>query len=142
MKMVGDMERIGDEAKRIGRLADKLVDSEGADDTSVALAGLGENVRDMLRSSLDAFARLDPEEALVVMRRDRAVDATYRETLATITARMQELPERIPTELDRLWAARSLERIGDHCKNLCEYVIYLVNGKDVRHTGLGKTAAG
>ncbi|MFZ2234884.1 MAG: phosphate signaling complex protein PhoU [Dokdonella sp.] len=142
MKMVGDMERIGDEAKRIGRLADKVVDSEGADDTSVALAGLGENVRDMLRSSLDAFARLDPEQALVVMRRDRAVDATYRETLATITARMQSQPERIPTELDRLWAARSLERIGDHCKNLCEYVIYLVNGKDVRHTGLAKPPAG
>lgn len=141
MKMLGDIERIGDEAKRIERLAEKMIDSEGGDDTTAALARLGDDVRDMLRGALDAFARLDAVLALDVIRRDRRVDIAYKETIAAITLRMQAQPEQIPRDLDRLWAARSLERIGDRCKNLCEYVMYLVQGKDVRHTGLARTNA-
>lgn len=138
MKMLGDIERIGDEAKRIARLAEKMIDSEGGDDTTAALSKLGDDVRDMLRGSLDAFARLDEKLALEVIRRDPHVDQAYRDTIAAITQRMQAHPELIPRELDRLWAARSLERIGDRCKNLCEFVLYLVQGKDVRHTGLAR----
>lgn len=140
MKMLGDIERIGDEAKRIARLAERMIDSEGGDDTTAALSRLGDDVRDMLRGALDAFARLDETLALDVIRRDRRVDQAYRDTIAAITARMQAIPEQIPRELDRLWAARSLERIGDRCKNLCEYVMYLVQGRDVRHTGLARNS--
>ncbi|PZQ09994.1 MAG: phosphate transport system regulatory protein PhoU [Rhodanobacter denitrificans] len=139
MKMLGDIERIGDEAKRIERIAEGLIgeDSHGEEPTA-ALAALGSHARDMLRSALDAFARLDERLALDVIRRDRRIDARYRELLALLTARMRAVPDTIPEELERLWAARSLERIGDRCKNLCEYVLYLVRGKDVRHTGLAR----
>jgi phosphate transport system protein len=75
------------------------------------------------------------------MRRDRHLDETYRSLFAVLVARMQHDPAQIPTELDRLWCARSLERIGDRCKNLCEFVLYLVRGKDVRHSGLAKSDA-
>ena len=139
MKMLGDIERIGDEAKRIERIAEGLIgeDSHGEEPTA-ALAALGSHARDMLRGALDAFARLDERLALDVIRRDRRIDARYRELLALLTARMRAVPDTIPEELERLWAARSLERIGDRCKNLCEYVLYLVRGKDVRHTGLAR----
>ncbi|HUD41577.1 MAG TPA: phosphate signaling complex protein PhoU [Dokdonella sp.] len=139
MKMLGDIERIGDEAKRIERIAEGLIgeDSHGEEPTA-ALAALGSHARDMLRGALDAFARLDERLALDVIRRDRRIDARYRELLALLTARMRAVPDAIPEELERLWAARALERIGDRCKNLCEYVLYLVRGKDVRHTGLAR----
>jgi len=141
MKMLSDLERIGDEAKRIAKMAEKLVGEEGGAEVTASLAELGSLARGMLRGALDAFARLDEQLALEVMRRDRRIDETYRSLFATLVARMQQTPEQIPTELDRLWCARSLERIGDRCKNLCEFVLYLVRGKDVRHSGLAKSDA-
>jgi phosphate transport system protein len=138
MKMLADLERIGDEAKRIARLGEKLLGEEGGADITAGLAELGQCARDMLRGALDAFARLDEHLALEVMHRDRRLDAIYRDLAATLVARMQQVPEQIPVELDRLWCARSFERIGDRCKNLCEFVLYLVRGKDVRHSGLAK----
>jgi phosphate transport system protein len=95
----------------------------------------------MLRGALDAFARLDEQLALDVMHRDRRLDGSYRAVTETLVARMQREPEQIAIELDRLWCARSFERIGDRCKNLCEFVLYLVRGKDVRHSGLAKGGA-
>ncbi len=138
MKMLADLERIGDEAKRIAKLGEKLLGEEGGEDLTASLAELGQCARDMLRGALDAFARLDEHLALDVMHRDRRLDAIYRDLAATLVTRMQQLPGQIPTELDRLWCARSFERIGDRCKNLCEFVLYLVRGKDVRHSGLAK----
>jgi len=140
MKMLADLERIGDEAKRIARMAGHLVGEEGGADVTAALAELGAIARGMLRGALDAFARFDEKLALDVMHRDRRLDESYRALSKLLVARMQEAPEHIPTELDRLWCARSLERIGDRCKNLCEFVLYLVRGKDVRHSGLAKDA--
>ncbi|MEO7433730.1 MAG: phosphate signaling complex protein PhoU [Dokdonella sp.] len=138
MKMLGDLERIGDEAKRIARIGERLLDDEGGVDVTASLGDLGRCSRDMLRGALDAFARLDEHLALDVMKRDRKLDALYKELNATLVARMQQKPEQIPVELDRLWCARSFERIGDRCKNLCEFVLYLLRGKDVRHSGLAK----
>jgi len=138
MKMLVDLERIGDEAKRIARIGERLLDEEGGADLTASLAELGHCARDMLRGALDAFARLDEHLALEVLHRDRKLDAIYKELAATLVARMQQLPEQIPVELDRLWCARSFERIGDRCKNLCEFVLYLMRGKDVRHSGLAK----
>lgn len=137
MKMLADLERIGDEAKRIARMAERLL-GEGGADLTAALAELGEQARGMLRGALDAFARFDGDLALEVMRRDRHLDRLYRTLHVALVARMQAMPECIPAELERLWCARSLERIGDRCKNLCEFVLYLVQGKDVRHSGLAK----
>ncbi len=138
MKMLADLERIGDEAKRIARMAGNLVGEEGGAEVTAALAELGAIARGMLRGALDAFARFDEKLALDVMHRDRRLDESYRALTTLLVVRMQEAPEHIPIELDRLWCARSLERIGDRCKNLCEFVLYLVRGKDVRHSGLAK----
>jgi phosphate transport system protein len=75
------------------------------------------------------------------MRRDSHLDAMHNALAKTLVERMQQTPTNIPIELDRLWCARSFERIGDRCKNLCEHVLYLVRGKDVRHSGIAKNKA-
>ena len=142
VKMLADLERIGDEAKRIARLAEGLVGEEGGTDITASLAELGVQARSMLRGALDAFARLDEQLALDIMRRDKRLDEVYKGLFTILVERMQHAPDQIPVELDRLWCARSFERIGDRCKNLCEYVLYLVRGKDVRHSGLAKTTGG
>ena len=141
VKMLADLERIGDEAKRIAKLAERLVGEEGGSDVTASLAELGARARGQLRGALDAFARLDQTLALDVMRRDKQLDQIYKEIFDSLVERMQHAPAQIPVELDRLWCARSFERIGDRCKNLCEYVLYLVRGKDVRHSGLAKSEA-
>jgi phosphate transport system protein len=141
VKMLTDLERIGDEAKRIARLAVGLVTDEGDADATAALAELGAQARAQLCGALDAFARLDGDLALDVMRRDSRLDAMHNALAKTLVERMQQTPTNIPIELDRLWCARSFERIGDRCKNLCEHVLYLVRGKDVRHSGIAKNKA-
>jgi len=138
MKMLGDLERIGDEAKRIARIGERLAAEERDLDVAALLAELGVTTRDMLRGALDAFVRIDEALAHDVLRRDAQVDRLYRAAQEALVARMQDHPGAIPAQLDRLWCARSFERIGDRCKNLCEFVLYLVRGKDVRHTGLAK----
>ena len=138
VKRLADLERIGDEAKRIARIAERLIDQDGGEEFTASLAEVGEGARAMLHGALDAFARLDEHLALDVLRRDRRLDALYRDLSAQLVAGMQRMPEQIPVALDRLWCARSFERIGDRCKNLCEFVLYLVRGKDVRHSGLSR----
>lgn len=139
VKMLADLERIGDEAKRVAKLAEHLVGEEGGTDVTVSLGELGVQARGMLRGALDAFARFDEDLALDVLRRDRHLDAIYKSLFAVLVERMKGDPDQIPIELDRLWCARSFERIGDRCKNLCEYVLYLVRGKDFRHSGLARS---
>lgn len=135
MKMLGDLERIGDEAKRIARLGERLIGEDDDGDAAAAFAELGQIARGMLRGALDAFARLDEALATDVLQRDRRLDDRFNAVSAMLVARMQQAPTRIALELDRLWCARSFERVGDRCKNLCEFVLYLVRGKDVRHSG-------
>jgi phosphate transport system protein len=131
IKTITDLERIGDEAEKIGYIASRLATMERPADRYREIKHLGRLVQQMVRAALDAFARLDAETALRICRDDR-VESIQRQCITF----MMEDPRTIRRALDVMWVARSLERIGDHAKNLSEYVVYMVHGKDIRHTSL------
>jgi phosphate transport system protein len=134
LKTITDLERIGDEGEKVAAIAARLGMRERPTNRYRELRNLGEVVSEMLHDTLDAFARLDTELALAVVRRDRVVDEEYEAIHRQSITFMMEDPRSIRRALDVMWVVRSLERIGDHAKNVCEYLIYLVHGKDVRHT--------
>ena len=134
LKTITDLERIGDEGEKIAAIAARLATRERAQSRYRELRNLGEIVIGMVHDTMDAFARLDTTLALEVLRRDRTVDDEYESIHRQNVTFMMEDPRSIRRALDVMWVVRSLERIGDHSKNICEYLIYLVHGKDVRHT--------
>jgi phosphate transport system protein len=136
IKTITDLERIGDEAEKIGYIASRLAVMERPADRYRELKHLGRLAQQMLHDSLDAFARLDANAALRSCREDRVLDEEYEAIQRQCITFMMEDPRAIRRVVEVLWVARSLERIGDHAKNLCEYVIYMVHGKDIRHTSL------
>lgn len=140
IKTITDLERIGDEAERIGRMALHFSESGGNNKMLVGIVHLGEMVLKMLHKSLDTFTRMDAEAAVEVARRDLKIDQEYESVLRGLMTYMMEDNRAIPVVVDMMWSARALERIGDRSKNICEYVIYLVKGKDVRHTSIDKVA--
>ena len=136
IKVITDLERIGDEAEKVGRYAVEMTESATYGDLHNSLRHLGEHVKVMLGDTLDALARLDVAQAMQVVKNDQQVDDEFDSITRQLYTRMLEDPRNIKDSLNVTWCARSLERVGDHCKNICEYVIYLVKGKDVRHTNL------
>jgi len=136
VKTITDLERVGDEACKVARMALELAEQGGAKKQSFEIRHIGDHVTKMLRSSLDAFARMDTEEAFRTAAEDRIVDKEYEGVMRQLITHMMEDPRSIQRSMSVIWAARALERIGDHSKNICEYVIYLVKGRDVRHVSL------
>lgn len=136
IKAITDIERMGDECEKIGYIASRLATQERPADKYREIKHLGRIVEDMVHDALDAFARMDAEAALHVARQDRLVDEEYESIQRQGITFMMEDPRSIRRALDTMWIVRALERIGDHAKNICEYVIYVVHGKDVRHIRL------
>ncbi len=134
IKTITDLERIGDEAAKIARMA-KLIYAAGRMHMPrfIEIRHVANIALEMLRKSLDAFARLDLAAAAQVVRQDELVDEELRSIIRQLITFMMEDPRKISTSLEILFAAKAIERIGDHAKNISEYVVYLVKGKDVRH---------
>ena len=136
IKTITDLERIGDECERIGSIAARLAKAERPQDRYREVKHLGRTVQLMVHNMLDACARLDSTLALETARNDRIVDEEYESIQRQCITFMMEDPRTIRRALEVMWVVRSLERIGDHAKNICEYIIYMVHGKDIRHTSL------
>ena len=136
IKTISDLERIGDEAEKLGRISVKLSGESDVPNYYKDLRHLGEHVKTMLREALDAFTRMDVEAAFRTAAKDEAIDQEYGNFSRLLISHMMENPRNVSHALDMSWCARSLERIADHACNICEYVVYLVEGKDIRHANL------
>jgi phosphate transport system protein len=136
IKAITDLERIGDECEKVGLIAARLATAERPADRYREVKHLGRRVQLLVHDTLDAFARLDATAALQTCRKDRIIDEEHEAIQRRCIADMTADPSTVECTLEIMWVVRSLERIGDHAKNICEYVIYMVHGKDVRHTSL------
>lgn len=135
-KTIRDLERMGDEAKKIAKMAIQLSEEGSAPRGYVEIRHIASDVRRMLNDTLDAFTRYDADSALQTLRSDRQIDLDYKTAVRELMTYMMEDPRSISRVMNIMWALRSLERIGDHAKNICEQVVYLVRGQDIRHGNL------
>jgi len=133
VKTIADLERIGDEAEKIAKVALESFSSQ-QQDLLVNLDNLGRRVLEFLQASLDAFTRMDCDTAIKIHQMDDKINREYEALMRQLMTYMMEDPRSIPQVMTVIWSARALERIGDRCQNICEYIIYFVKGKVVRHT--------
>lgn len=141
VKVITDLERIGDEAEKIGIYSIKLANKQTITGMHSELSHLGSLVLSMLHDALDSFARMDTEQALKIVGMGEKVNKEFNNLSRLLITHMMEDPRNIKDVLKVTWCARSLERIGDHSRNIGEYVIYLVKGKDIRHIGMDEIIA-
>ena len=137
-KSVRDLERAGDEAERVANMVRHALENDMSAELYKGLSSLGEKVAELLHSTLDTYARMETRSAVHNMRLDHAIDEEYGRIVYRLMELMKKDSENVSDAMDVMWAARSLERIGDHCINICENIIYLVEGEDVRHTKFDK----
>ncbi len=136
VKVITDLERIGDEAAKIASYSKKLAKKPAVNGMHSELSHLTKLVLGILHDALDAFARLDADQAIRILEEDSEINRELENLSRLLMTYMMEDPRNIKSALRINWCARSIERIGAHSQNICEYVIYLVKGKDVRHTNL------
>ncbi len=137
-KTATDLERMGDEIARVA----KLVTKNKIPNSDIVLSGMmdiGNRNVSMMRATFDAFARQDDKAAVIAHRQDTEIDRVYKKVLEQTAKEIQSRPDEIAVWMDVLWAIRSFERIGDRCKNICEYVIYLTYGRDLNSSSMKKT---
>ena len=133
-KIVTDLERAGDEAKKIAKGVRRIYEAgQMPSQYGIGVRHIAEAALGMLRQALDAFARLDTEQALKVIQADANVDVEFKSIMRQLITHMMEDPRTITTSIDIIWIARAVERIGDHAKNVAEHVVYIVEGRDIRH---------
>lgn len=132
LKAITDLERIGDEAKKIAKMA-KAIHGGALAVPRVQLSHMSEMAINELRQALDAFARLDTDTADEVVRSDKLIDAEFKGVMRQVITFMMEDPRTISGGIDIIFVAKALERIGDHAKNMAQYVFYMARGEDVRH---------
>ncbi|MCB1865731.1 MAG: phosphate signaling complex protein PhoU [Chromatiales bacterium] len=138
IKTITDIERIGDESEKIAKMAIRLAATTVPHFERLIehINELGAMVRESLRDALDAFVRMDVDAAIAAAKKDKAVDSRYAALLGELGDEIKTEPSAADAYQQLIWVVRSLERIGDHSKNICEYVIYLVRGRDVRHISI------
>ncbi|MGZ4980712.1 MAG: phosphate signaling complex protein PhoU [Methylobacter sp.] len=133
IKVINELERVGDMAERIAEMAIQLSSVDNKHDQYYELEHMAELVQEMLHGALDVFARMNVEDVTSITGLDENVDREYGSIIRQLITKMMEDPRNITRMLDVLWIARSLERIGDHACNVCEHLVYMVKGEDVRH---------
>ena len=136
IKTITDLERIGDESEKIAKMAIELIEKQGPKSYYIGINSMGNLARTMVHGALDAFARIDSHAALAIASEEPKTDDMYAALLRQLITYMMEDPRNITGSIDAIWTARALERIADHARNICEYVIYFVEGKDVRHISI------
>ena len=138
-KTTANLERVGDEAAKIARMVKSIVESGAARALpSSELQVAAELASGLLRKALDAFARLDTSAAVAILKEDDLIDREFDGFVRKLITYMMEDPRTISVSLDLLFLAKALERIGDHAKNIAEFIIYIVKGADVRHTTIAQ----
>jgi phosphate transport system protein len=138
-KTIGNLERVGDEAARIARTVQRLINTGVSSRLRLPVGDVSlaaDLVSAVLRKSLDAFARLDTDKAIEVIKQDNLIDQEFDGLMRKLITYMMEDPRTISSSLDLLFVAKAIERIGDHAKNIAEHVIFVVKGADVRHTSM------
>lgn len=138
-KTIANLERVGDEAARVARTTQRLINAGISSHLRLPVADLGfeaDLAIALLRKALDAFARLDAEKALEVLKQDDQIDQEFEGLMRKLITFMMEDPRTISSSIDLVFVAKAIERVGDHAKNLAEAIIYVVKGTDVRHTSM------
>lgn len=137
IKTITDLERIGDEAAKIARFSQKSIETDRMWTPRFAeISSMSNLAREMLHMALDAFARSDATKVLEIAQMDQELDEHYQMTIRHLITFMLEDPRTISMSLEVLFIAKAIERIGDHAKNISEYVVYMVKGRDVRHISM------